>query len=113
MEQHLDDFVLHGLSSDDVFNSNFLNGILVLGPGRSLRARQVPTSWKGSWVHVIEQNDSSALPSPGPYLLDKGKLTPVYRLYQDIQNAFNMALRRSSHQRYLTILWALARGKMP
>ncbi|KAL8364197.1 hypothetical protein RB601_009776 [Gaeumannomyces tritici] len=93
----LDRFLNHAVRTDDVFCSEFLSGIIV--PIRNScdedrQPKNLRVKGKDAWLRTIVVEDGIA-PAPGPYVLDAGRLSPVYRLYEDTSAAFSVPLRTS------------------
>lgn len=94
------EYVENSLKKDDVLNIHFLKGIIIFyGDGidqassvkEELAAHNLPAGWNTSWTFFIgteiANNDNRKL-LPGPYLVRRGRLWDVYRLYEDDINAF-------------------------
>ena len=89
-----------------MFCLDFLFGVVFLGngilDGKSLdaRARELLSSHGTLWTQFIDAAsiDNSLL--PGPYVLEKGLLWKVSRLYEDTANAFTVGLRTISKKGY-------------
>ena len=77
-------------SRDDVFRVAFLMGVLFMSAhGVDLEiteaARQLLRSKGTTWIETVGTSDDLR---PGPYVARQGSLTPVWRLYDDVQGAF-------------------------
>lgn len=97
LADHITAFVNHALQLDDVFCPDFLSLVLVLGDTNKELEVSLPASWNCSRVHSIQRNEASGGPAPGPYLLDNGTLSPIWRLYDDTANAFSLPVRPGDH----------------
>ncbi|KAJ4298065.1 hypothetical protein N0V90_005964 [Kalmusia sp. IMI 367209] len=84
-------------ASDDVWNENFLEGLLIGTPGpQPSPSPALMTNIRRlvSWHAFIPNLD---LP-PGPYALSPAGLSQVYRLYDDTKNAFMVPIEPESAQ---------------
>ncbi len=92
----LEAFVAQALATDDVFSVEFLDGILICAedPGIQVDAATTETlkTWNNSWVRCVGITDA---PIPGPFILNNGRLSPAYRVYDDTADAFSLPLRRA------------------
>jgi hypothetical protein len=104
----LEKHITHSLESDDVLHINFLQTILLTGPGAehlslygdSLRSRMSHVDTWGILEIRNMGNQDDLL--PGPYMVVKGKLWQVLRLYDDTQGAFLAPVRKSIEGRFFT-----------
>ena len=102
LESLLDDV----LQADDVFRFDFLFGVVFLGNGIleskswNARARELLSSHGTSWTQFIDAASLDDSLLPGPYVLEKGLLWKVSRLYEDTANAFTVGLRTISNKGY-------------
>lgn len=102
LESLLDDV----LQADDVFCLEFLSGVVFLGngilEGNSLdaRTRELLSSRGTLWTQYIDAASIDGSLLPGPYVLEKGLLWKVSRLYEDTANAFTVGLRTVSKDGY-------------
>ena len=95
-------YVEAALKADDVFCLEFLSGIVFYGDFETddfpeLAPQNLPGSWNTSWTHFITTaNNGYKKLLPGPYLLNDTRLWDVYRLYDDLVNAFTIPFRPTS-----------------
>lgn len=93
------------LQDDDVFCSAFLSGVIFRGHGLSEDgslndgSREVLSSHGNLWTQFIDAAHTDDPLLPGPYVLEKGLLWKVSRLYEDTAHAFTLGLRNVSHKR--------------
>ncbi|KAL8758262.1 MAG: hypothetical protein Q9199_001615 [Rusavskia elegans] len=88
--------ILAGFATDDVWNSGFLQGVLVQqtgsGPRYPLGSTSLPGSNQTSVIVSLASNASPPIPN-GPYfLLANGALYQPLRLYSDFAGAFTQSL---------------------
>ena len=88
-------------SMDDVFQDDFLSGVIftrVKQPPSSSSldispsARRLLRSLGTMWLDTIESNFVDDLPLPGPYLVVRRELREIVRLHDDVQGAFIQSL---------------------
>ena len=86
--------IAHMAEVDDVFHKRFLQGIIFQGASQSevtveLTAADALHEWGVDWTHFRSAQDfpKSALPL-GPYMIQNGELSQVWRLYSDDNLAF-------------------------
>lgn len=90
----LKDRLHHYLSSDDVFQKEFLQGVVFI---RGLTTEvdesvaDLLESWGTKWSQeVLGHTLSHSLPA-GPYVLDNKGLSQIWKLYDDFNKAFVMS----------------------
>ena len=94
------------LQADDVFCPAFLSGVVFCGYNTyndyslTAGACKVLSSHGTLWTEFIDAANTHGYLFPGPYVLEKGLLWKVSRLYEDTANAFTMGLRTISNGRY-------------
>jgi hypothetical protein len=101
MDDAVRDYVENALRRDDVFNTSFLKGIIFYGNDikqasivkEELAAHALPAAWNTSWTCFLGASDDGRKLLPGPYLLRRGKLWDVYRLYEDDMNSFLVSFK--------------------
>jgi hypothetical protein len=83
------------IRTDDVFDKAFLEGIIFQGAEESqIKIDPTPNGpFKElgiEWTHVQPTQKSSSLPQlpPGPYIVQNGQLSQIWRLYSDKNLAF-------------------------
>lgn len=93
------------MQADDVFCLAFLSGVIFYGYGVSdgecldTGIREVLSSHGNLWTRFIDAASIDDPLLPGPYVLEKGLLWKVSRLYEDTANAFTLGLRTVSSNR--------------
>ena len=90
-------FIAHALATDDVFKTEFLEGILIITELSNVEidpeTSELLKTWGNSWVHFVPPLGA---PAPSPCVLDGGKLSPVWRVFDDTAGAFSLPLRRDN-----------------
>ncbi|KAI4289394.1 MAG: hypothetical protein L6R35_001345 [Caloplaca aegaea] len=96
--------IIGDFAADDVWNTGFLDGLLVQRPAGAYRLNYSPGSItlsgsnQSSTIISIRANSSSTIPN-GPYFLSaNGALYQPLRLYSDFAGAFTQALISSSSE---------------
>ena len=88
-------------STDDVFQDDFLSGVIfsrVKYPPSSSSldispsARRLLKSLGTMWLDTIESSLVDELPLPGPYIVVRRELREILRLHDDVQGAFIQSL---------------------
>ncbi|KAL9631985.1 MAG: hypothetical protein Q9164_005592 [Protoblastenia rupestris] len=88
-------------STDDVFQDDFLSGVIftrVKSPPSSPSLDISPSAYKlleslgTKWLETIDNGFADDLPSAGPYFVARHKLREIVRLYDDVQGAFIQSL---------------------
>ena len=96
------------LKSDDVFRREFLDGIVLIAEeSRNLSSvtESLRNVWKASWILFL---DSRSLPRDfpaGPHLVLDRKLYRVFRVYDDVGNAFKLATAPRIKPGYAALLY--------
>ena len=97
----LKSYIQGHLADDDVFQSDFLSGIVFYGATQSQvkvsdNVRSIfPSSWKTSWFRFRASDQDDPLIRQGPYILENKTLRQAWRLYDDAYNIFMVSLRPS------------------
>jgi hypothetical protein len=84
------------LRHDDVFRSEFLENIIfVASPDSTLSETTVkdilPLDWGTKWSAVVRGETAGHKVEPGPYVMWKGELCKIFRLYDGSHQAFVIA----------------------
>lgn len=98
MESQLIEFVKMALHADNVFHKAFLTGVVFYGSENqpiNSRMQDYLTTHGNKWTRFVKMNDSETPVFPGPYLLKRGWLWQVSRLFEDTVSAFTISLRKS------------------
>lgn len=101
-ESQLIAFVEEALHTDDVFHKAFLSGVLFYGGGDqpvSPGMQNYLSSQENKWTRFVKIDDLEGPLFPGPYILERGWLWPVSRLFEDTVSAFTTGLRKSFEYR--------------
>ncbi|KAL9047060.1 MAG: hypothetical protein Q9214_000267 [Letrouitia sp. 1 TL-2023] len=97
-ESQLITFVEEALPTDDVFHKAFLTGVVFYGSEDhpiSPRMQDYLSTHENKWTQFVKINDSGTPVFPGPYILERGWLWQVSRLFEDTVSAFTTGLRKS------------------
>jgi hypothetical protein len=99
--ESIKEYAKAAVKEDDVFSEEFLSGVILTGVrGDFNRSRaDLPQAWNNRWIRCYEESGANSIPLPGPYVLDRDALWPVFRLYDDENNAFSLPLRSSQKDR--------------
>lgn len=96
-ESQLIAFVEAALHADDVFHKAFLSGVIFYGgddqhvsPGM----QDYLSSQENEWTRFVKIDDLEGSVLPGPYILERGWLWQVSRLFEDKVSAFTTSLRK-------------------
>lgn len=79
---------------DDVFRTDFLNGVIFVGSPKvevTHGARKLLHSLGTSWIELADSSSGSS-PLPGLYHVIEKQLYEIWKLYEDSQGAFLIAL---------------------
>ncbi|KAI4143390.1 MAG: hypothetical protein L6R39_004584 [Caloplaca ligustica] len=105
--------IVGGFAADDVWNTGFLEGLLVLYTGSGYEPRYFSNSVslsgsnQSSTIVSIRTNGSRTIPN-GPYLVSSsGALYQPYRLYSDFAGAFTQPLIPGPNDSYAALPAAL------
>ncbi|KAM0122645.1 hypothetical protein ACP6JC_000712 [Aspergillus fumigatus] len=86
------------LHIDDIFQPEFLSGIIVvtedngIQPNLSASIESLPKEWKPDWWIFFNKEVGGQL-HPGPRMVSYGKIHTVYRIYDDVNGAFMVAIQ--------------------
>ena len=103
----LEKSITKALNLDDVLHEDFLETILLTGPGSEQLSnaqssgrllRSVQNKWGVAKIRGLGLQSDLL---PGPYIVVGGELWQVLRLYDDTQGAFLVPVRKSTDGRYV------------
>ncbi|KAH1434619.1 hypothetical protein KXW29_008062 [Aspergillus fumigatus] len=86
------------LHIDDIFQPEFLSGIIFvtedngIQPNLSASIESLPKEWKPDWWIFFNKEVGGQL-HPGPRMVSYGKIHTVYRIYDDVNGAFMVAIQ--------------------
>ena len=86
------------MNEDDVFQKAFLQGVIFDTPQSSLGIAPEAQIWLQNmgmqWHYILSDTDT---PLPGPYVILHGRFYRPYRIYQDTNDAFFIAIQCLCH----------------
>ncbi|KAM5506468.1 hypothetical protein McanMca71_002662 [Microsporum canis] len=97
----LQDQIQTWLRIDDVFKPEFLTGMIFVTENNSSQSDlsasigSLPKEWKPDWWITFKQETNSKLRA-GPHMVSQGKLFSVYRVHDDVNGAFMVAIQPQS-----------------
>jgi hypothetical protein len=98
--------IRHWLAVDDVFQTAFLRNIIIISAHEPNDARNrhiynvLKHTWSTESCIVVPADRSRSLPAEGPYFWISKLLHLPYRLYDDVQEAFVVALKPKTIKTY-------------
>ena len=89
----LEEKIAEYLNTDDVFHTDFLKGIIFQGANESqvktaINTTEISKKWGTEWIYLQPNTANSHPLSQGPYAIQNGEISQVWRLYDDEQSAF-------------------------
>lgn len=87
----LNDRLDNYLVADDVFQREFLQGVVLLrGPTTEIESSvaELLVSWGTKWSHEVLAHTLGHSLTAGPYVLDIKGLSQIWKLYDDFNKAF-------------------------
>ncbi|KAM5471338.1 hypothetical protein MauCBS54593_003678 [Microsporum audouinii] len=91
---------------NDVFKPGFLTGMIFVTENNSNQSdlsasiESLPKEWKPDWWITFKQETGSKLRA-GPHMVSQGKLFSVYRMHDDVNGAFVVAIQPQSTPGYV------------
>lgn len=104
----LHDQIQSWLHIDDIFQPEFLAGIIIvtednsIQPNLSASIESLPMGWRPEWWTTLNKEVGGQL-LPGPRMVSYGKLYTVHRIYDDVNGAFMVAIQPPITPGYVSV----------
>lgn len=103
--QHIQKEIRHWLAVDDVFQPAFLRHVVIISAHKSNDALnrhlcdEIKRTWRSESCTIVSAHHFLSFPAQGPYFWISNSLHVPYRLYDDVQDAFIVAVKPNSMKR--------------